>query len=426
MFRISAAFAVLVSLPGPVFALPPESSSLTLDEAVARVAAAHPALRLYDRQRERLDAERDEAVFRPPLRMLADVENAIGTGDHAGIRRAEVSLSLSSVLERGGKREARQLLASARIDALALEREAWRLDLLAEVARRYLDLADAQARKAIAEEGIALRERTVQVARQRHRIGGAPESSALAAEAAVVRAQLAHERASVDAGAAWRRLALLWRGTDRDDPPATVGVITQLPDIPAVDSLLTLIDTTPALQRFADEARVREARLRLAETRRTPDIDWQVGVRRLQAEGDVALVAAIGIPLGSRARAETGVRAARAELAALSIEREVEDVALRAALLEAHGRYVGARSDVQRIDSELMPLLRRTEQAAEVAFRAGALPWLEWAQVQADIVSLQNERLASALDARRALIEIQRLTAQPFIVEAEGATGVTP
>ncbi len=429
MLRFPTAFAVLLSLAGPLFAQPPEPPRLSLDDALARVAATHPALRLFERQRDRLDGERDEAGLQPPMRLLANVENVLGSGEHGGIRRAEVSLSLASVLERAGKRDARRMLVDARIDALGLQREAQRLDLLAEVARRYLDLADAQARMAIANEGIVLRERTVQAARQRHRIGAAPESSALAAEAGVARAGLAHQRAALDAQAAWRRLALLWGGPGSEDPPRTTGSLTQLPDIPGVETLLEVIAETPALQRFADEERVREARLRLAQAQRTPDIDWQLGVRRLQAEGDMALVAGISIPLGSRSRAGPGVRVARAELAALSIEREVEGLGLRAALLEAHGRYVGARNEVQRIDAALMPLLQRTERAAEVAYRAGALPWLEWAQVQSDIVALHDERLASALDARRALIEIQRLTAQPFIVEeghATHATGETP
>ena len=35
---------------------------------------------------------------------------------------------------------------------------------------------------------------------------------------------------------------------------------------------------------------MREARVRLARTAATPDVDWQVGVRRLQEGGDMALV----------------------------------------------------------------------------------------------------------------------------------------
>ena len=55
------------------------------------------------------------------------------------------------------------------------------------------------------------------------------------------------------------------------------------------------------------------------------------------------------------------------------------------------------------------------EAAAERAYRAGALSYLEWAQVQAERSSARRERLAAALQARKALIEIQRLTGEPFV-----------
>lgn len=426
MFRFSTAFAVFLVVCWPAYAALAAPPRLTLDEAFARVVQHHPSLRLVDARRDRLDAERDEAALRPALRLGVDVENVLGSGAYSGVKGAEVGLTLASMLERGGKRAARQAWAAARIDALGMEREAQRLDLLAEVARRYLDLADAQARIAIADEAIALRQRTLDAARQRHRMGAAPESSALAAEAAIARARLARERGTLDAQASWRRLALLWGEAGSGEPPATAGSITRLPDIASAEALLAMIDGTPALARFADEERVREARLRLAQTQRTPDIEWQLGMRRLQADGDMALMAGVSVPLGSRSRAEPGVRAARAELAALSIERELDGLGLRAALLEAHGRYLGARAEVARIDTDLLPLLDRTERAADAAYRAGALPWLEWAQVQADIVALHNERLAAALDARRALIEIQRLTAEPFVLVADGDREVTP
>jgi cobalt-zinc-cadmium efflux system outer membrane protein len=426
MVRVSTAFAVLLAACWPAAVVCAAPPVLSLDDAFARVLDHHPSLRLIDARRDRLEAGQDQAALRPALRLGMDLENVLGSGDYSGVSGAEAGLTLASVLERGGKREARQALAAARVNALGMTRQAQRLDLLAEVTRRYLDLADAQARATIADDAIVLRQRTLDAARLRHRIGAAPESSALAAEAAVARAMLSRERALLDAQASWRRLALLWGGAGTDEPPATVGTVTALPDVAPVDTLLSLIDSTPALLRFADETRVREARLRLAETRRTPDLDWQIGVRRLQADGDVALMAGISLPLGSRARAEPQVRSARAELAELSIEHEVTGLELRAAVLEAHGRYQGARAEVERIDTTLLPLLERTERAADAAFRAGALPWLEWAQVQADIVAAQGERLAAALEGRRALIELQRLTAEPIVLPADREQELQP
>ena len=44
----------------------------------------------------------------------------LGTGPASGLDGAEITLSLASVLERGGKLDARRTLAQSRIDALAI------------------------------------------------------------------------------------------------------------------------------------------------------------------------------------------------------------------------------------------------------------------------------------------------------------------
>ena len=96
--------------------------------------------------RPSLATELDRAAFKPPLVVGVEAENVLGTGEASGLQGAELTLSLASVLERGGKLDARRTLAQSRIDVLAVEREARRLDLLAEVARRYQAIVGAQKR----------------------------------------------------------------------------------------------------------------------------------------------------------------------------------------------------------------------------------------------------------------------------------------
>lgn len=165
-------------------ALPAASADrMTLDDAFTRVAQAHPDLRLVDARSSVLTAEREQAVLRPALNVGADIENALGTGRTRGVDSAEMTLSLSSVLERGGKLDARRTLAQSRIDALAVQRETSRLDLLAETARRYLAIVGADRQRALAAMDVSQRQRTVAAARQRLQAGASPESVVLTAQA---------------------------------------------------------------------------------------------------------------------------------------------------------------------------------------------------------------------------------------------------
>lgn len=393
-------------------------NALTLDDAFARVARSHPDLRLFGSRGDILAAERDRAALRPALVAGANIENAFGSGAASGIDRAEFTLTLASVLERGGKLDARRALAQSRIDALAVERESRRLDLLAEVARRYLAIVAAQRQRDIAQSDIAQRQRAVAGARQRLQAGASPESVVLTAQAALARAELDRARAEQRLLAASQHLAALWGERDPSFAVAT-GDPLVLPKIPAFSDLSAQLERTPELAQFVDERRIREARLQLARSASSADLDWQVGVRRLQESDDVALVGSLSLPLGARRRAQPEIRIAEADLTSLEIEREAKGLSLYSTLVEAHGRYRTAEIEVARLGGDILPKLAKAESAAERAYRAGAISYLEWAQLQSERTNARKQQLESALDALRALIEIQRLTGAPFAA-AEG------
>ena len=191
--------------------------------------------------------------------------------------------------------------------------------------------------------------------------------------------------------------------------------------------LADLLERTPELNQFVGERRIREARLQLARSEVRADLDWQIGVRRLQETDDTALVGSVSMPLGASRRAEPEIRAADAELASLEIEREAKGLSLYSTLAEAHGRYRVAQVEVQRLQDDVLPKLAKAEAAAERAYGAGAISYLEWAQLQSERTNARKQQLDAALEAQRALIEIQRLTGQAFVATSAGAPqGATP
>ncbi|MFZ2237541.1 MAG: TolC family protein [Dokdonella sp.] len=400
---------------------------LNLDDAFQRVAETHPDLRLFGPRREQLEAGRQTAALKPALVAGVVVENAFGTGQISGLSGAEITLTLASVFERGGKLDARRTLVQSRIDALAVEREGRRLDLLAELARRYLGVIAAQRSISIADTDIAQRKRLVAAAEHRLRAGASPQSVVFAAQAALAWAELDRARAEQRRLAARQQLATLW-GEKMPTFDIVVGDPFTVPAIDDFQRLSDLIERTPELEQFVGEQRIREARLQLARTDSVPDVNWQVGVRRLQAERDMGLIGSVSIPLGSSARAAPAIRSAEAELMSLEIERESKQLSLYSTLADAHGRYRVAQIEVERLQDDVVPLLAKAAGAAERAYVAGAASYLELAQMQSELTQALKQRLETALEAQRALIEIQRLTGESFIASQQPATasGVTP
>jgi cobalt-zinc-cadmium efflux system outer membrane protein len=195
--------------------------------------------------------------------------------------------------------------------------------------------------------------------------------------------------------------------------------------LPALQDFGVLADTlqrTPELAVLAGERRVREAQLQLARTQARPDISWQAGVRNSRDSGDTSLVAGFSLPLGSVSRAGPEIRAAEAELALNGVEREARALQLYATLAEAHGRYETSRLEVTRMARDVLPKLQRAENAAEKAWRAGAISYMEWAQLQAMRMDARGRQLDAAIAAQTALIELQRLTGQGLLASADGST----
>lgn len=390
---------------------------LPLAEAFARVIDQHPDLQVLTYSHAGLVAERTVAGLAPPLLLEAGVENVLGTGEAAGLQGGEASLSLASVIERADKRAARLAVANRRLAGVDLLREAKRLDLLAEVARRYLDVAAAQEQQGIALDEVAARTLTLAAARAHVSAGATPRSVALAADAALARARGDVKRAEYAQRSASRRLSLLWGENDLSLTASSQG-LTLTPEVPAFETIRERLAGTPELRTFAHEARLREARLQLARTARTPDLGWEVGVRRLQASQDWGLVGTVSLPLGTRARATPGIEAAQAELSALEWEREGGERSLEATLAEAHGRLEAASAEAHFINDELLPRLMKAERAATDAFRRGAASYLEWAQLQGETRAAQRDRLNANLEAHRALIELQRLTGEGYVADS--------
>lgn len=392
-----------------------DTTSITLDDAFQRVAETHPDLRLFNGQRRMLDAEQAEASLKPGQVLGVDLEGLVLNDAAQRTRAIEATLTLASVYERGGKLDARRAVVQRRIDALSMDRERVRVDLLAETARRYLALVFARQQSDIATRDIAQRQRMVNAARQRFHAGASPESVILSAQASLAQAELQAARARQQFDSARRSLAVLW-----GDPDPTfqipAGDPLALPRIEDFATLRTNLARTPELLQFNDRQRIAESRLQLARAQATPDVSWQVGTRYARDSGDVSVLGGFSVPLGQRARAQPGIQAAQAELDMLSIERDAGSLSLLATLADAHGRYLVAQDEVQRLQRDVLPRIARAENATERAWIAGAVSYLEWWQLQDERIAALRQQLDAALEAQTALIEIQRLTGHTLIV----------
>ncbi|NBP08615.1 MAG: TolC family protein, partial [Gammaproteobacteria bacterium] len=294
-------------------------------------------------------------------------------------------------------------------------RTAAQFDVLAETARRYLELVGWHSRLPLIEADLAQRERMAEAAHTRFRIGAAPEASALRAEAEVAAAKAAVAAGRVAAEVAARRLALMW-GEEQTTALDVTPLPISLPELPEFSKFKNSLPASPDLARFASEARIQDARIRLATAGRVANVDWQLGLRHFADTDDLALVGGFSMPLGVSRRAELEASITRAERSALDLERQSFELQLQAALLDAWAQAGAATERVRAIDTVMLPRLHKAVENAERAYAGGALSYAEWSEIQGALSGAQLAALEARLEWRRAMIEIQRLTAEPVVV----------
>jgi cobalt-zinc-cadmium efflux system outer membrane protein len=405
---------------------PSAADGLTLPEAIAAALASNPQLKPFELRAQALQARVAGAALKPAPEIGLELENFAGSGEASGVDAAEATLALSQAIELGGKRTARIDAAEAESGVLAIERRAAQLDILAEVTRRFVAVAERQALLALARNATELAEKTVATSQRRVNAAKSPHVELDRARIALARAKVDEQQAAFRLEAALQSLAATWgesRPVLKGDTISSVKAdLYQLPKVEEFPAMMQRLAANPDFLRFASEARLRDAEIRLAESQRKPDLTLSGGVRRLQESEDTALVASLSVPLFSRRRAEFARAEAAANRARVDAERQVTLVKAQAQLFELHQELRHAVLAAQTLSTETRPQMAEALEETRYAFERGRYSYLELVDAQREYLDVQRSVIEAAAEAHRLRVEIERLTNAPLAAPAGSAS----
>lgn len=379
---------------------------LTLAEAIASVLEHNPRLRSADFDNRAAAARIRQQSQQVPWSVGVETENL----GNQGLSRLQSTLSVGRVLELGDKPRLRGAVAEAQAQRLLDEQAVERLDLLTEAAGYFLDIAHAQEWRSLAEERVALKQRTLRVVNRRFGLGKAPNAELGRARIELARAELAREEIDHLVNTARRRLAALWG----EATPAFSAVQTDLyllQPLPDEATLEGWLERNPSLTRFATQRRLADARLRLAGASRRPDLELRGGVRHVNESDDVGLLLSLNLPLGSARRAEPLLAEARALGEREPLLEEERRLALRTTLFVLVRELSHAREVVEALRGRIIPDAREVLDDTQRGYAAGRYSLLELIQAEESLLGARREALGAAVDYQRARAEIDRLTA---------------
>lgn len=403
------AWLALLGLGTVAQAAEPASSSLSLRAAVAATLQVHPQLELYRFREAALDGMRSTASLQPPLQVNAGVENAFGSGELNLFDSAELTLSLSRVIELGEQRDARIGVSGQRLNLLHAEQRVTELDLLAEVTRRFIATAAAQEQLALQQRASALAQQTLEAIQPLVTAGQTPASEQARATAALERAHLATAHAQTTLDAAKISLSSMWTSQAPEFASVSAaflqtGAAGSLPD------LLIGLDANPDLLMFASEERLLDAQVREASSAQRGTVQWTAGIRHLRELGDTGLVFGVSMPLGSRERAGGAIATAQANLQEVASRRAIALNRMRAQLNGLHLQLTQAILEVNTLRDAVLPQLNTAQEQTRAAYLGGRYSYLELVSAQAEYLDAELALINATTDAHLLRTEIERLS----------------
>jgi len=386
-------------------------NGLTLAEALEQTQARNPELRVFEWRGDILAGRRQQADQAPGLELGLQTESLIGTGDFAGFDGAEVAVSLSSVFELGDKRRKRTRVVDSRLDRLDADAEARAMDVFGEVTQRFIAALALQEKLAIARDAVVLAETNRERVVERVARGAAPAAERLRADASLARARLEVSAIQAEHAGRLAGLSSFW-GEVRPDFDRLAGDLFQSAPVADFEQLDRRVESTPAIERFASESRLRDAELALVQSRSSADIRWHVGARYNRGVDDTALEFGLSVPLFAGARNRGNLQSARAAREVVAAESRSALARLRTRVFGAWQAHEQASRAVDTLETDVIPALNEALEQTRLAFERGRYSYL-------DLVSAQRELLA----ARRALVDaaaeallnqalVEQLTAQ--------------
>jgi cobalt-zinc-cadmium efflux system outer membrane protein len=399
----------LMSWGGVVPASEAEGPSLTLAGAVDRALKSRPELTGFQFTQRVQDARRAEAGLKPLPQVELLVEDALGTGSRSGFKSTQSSLILSQVLELRGKREGREAVVQANGDRLLNEHSAQQLDVVAEVARRFVAVLEGQLRYDLATEALRIAEEAQVKVGERVKASRSPPAEAARAGVQLWDTKLLLEDADHELEIARHFLAAAM-GEEQVRFGRAVGELMALPQVESFESLVARLPETPELLQFATEERVRDAEIRLAEMQRRPDPRLTLGARRYEQGNDVALMAGITVPLFAPRAVQPAIDRARAQRDLAGSGRNAQRLRVQAQLFSGLTQLQHEQGLSRTLRDELLPRLETALEQASYAYERGRFSYLEWTVAQRELLEGRQRLLESAGRFHVLRVEIERLT----------------
>ena len=322
----------------------------------------------------------------------------------------EIEASVGQTIELGGKRKLRTESAQKEVDAVVNAGEIARLELEADIVRRFIPIVTTTHKLAVVDSILKITESTRDQIQHRVAAGGAKATDLIRIEINIEQLQLEHiellrenEQARIKFAALGSRQEIALKNV--------TGELNNESAIPDLASLQEAVIENPALAAYSIEQAFWETQRRQLRADAVPDLNLSAGYIRSNADNSNAptLGLSMSIPLFNRNIAAQK----QAEYKQKATEERREDTyrLLMADIQEIHSQLEVIDHKLKSLQSSTLPKALRAYEMLQEYYNAGSVGYLDLAEAQEEMLRLRLELLDIQQDRAERLTDLMHVTA---------------
>lgn len=402
-----------------LWAIPARATELSLAQALQRTLQQSPELQLYPYQQRINDAAAITAGQRPNPELDIELADVLGTGESSGVKSAELTLSLSQLIELGDKRQKRLELTKWQSKLTEQQYQLDKVDALAGTMRSFLQLLHQQALLRWTEQKIANEQQALEAAKQRAQAGNVTDADLSRLELRVLQSRMELKSLLAEKRVNLRLLAGHWAQVPDFD--AVSGDLTVLPTLPSLADVLTRLQQAPELQWWLTQNRLLESQLQLAKALGQADLTIGAGIRRNQQSKNNALVLQLSMPLTLENPNQGAILATQAATEQAQLQQQHNMRQLQLQTERSYLQLTQFSEQIRDYQNAVIPLAQQVLDQMLTGYQQGLFDMTDLLSAQQEILLAKRTLIDLHYALHLQLLELERLTGLPMVVNGPEA-----
>ncbi|MGO2012228.1 MAG: TolC family protein [Pseudoalteromonas sp.] len=385
---------------------------LKLSEALSKALTEHPQLQSYPYKLRALEGEQLQASLTPNPELGVELENVLGTGSRRGLEAGQLTVTLGQLIELGDKQNQRIAVSKQKHQEAMTNYKIARLNVLTDTADKFYQVLKWQQLIAWNEQKAEKTSDLLATIKQRAAAGAVSNADVSRIAFQLAQVKLSGISFQGELKKARYELSQMWLAQPNFSHALNA---QQAISIPSEISWQEAVNQAPNYLLLAQQVRLKQAELALAQANNVTDIKLNAGLRYDALSDDSSMVLGFSMPLNWQDPNQGTVAMADAKLAGLTQQQAVLRRAIRAQAASIHTQMEADQAIALTLQNNLLAQAKQMLHDSEVSYQNGQISVLQLLDAQHALFNSQRQLIELRISQQKNLVAMQRLTGRSLV-----------